>query len=233
MGKRALVIQHDHVSPPGPVGDRLAQRGYEVVLHQVVAEADFHSPGVFADLPDPAAYDVVVPMGAPWSAYDLGLIGSWVVSELDLLRSADQAGVPVLGICFGGQLLSIAHGGSVGPSPHPELGWVLIETDEPDLVPRGPWFQWHGDRWVLPPGAREIARNEAASQAYVLRRNLAVQFHPELTSTMLRGWLANGGAVEVVRHGLDVEELIDATVREDRPARQRAVGLVDAFLDRI
>ena len=233
MGKRALVIQHDHVSPPGPVGERLADRGYDVELHQVISEDDFRRPGVVADLPAPAAYDLIVPMGAIWSAYDLDLIGSWVVPELDLLRRADELGVPVLGICFGGQLLALAHGGSVGPSPLPELGWVVLEADEPGLVPAGPWFQWHNDRWELPPGAREIARNDAASQAWVLRRNLALQFHPELTAAMLEGWLANGGAASAIAHGHDLDELRAVTARGDRAARQRAGALVDAFLDRV
>ncbi len=227
------MIQHDHVSPPGPVGERLALRGYDVELLQLIDEADFANPGVHVDLPPATAYDVIVPMGAIWSAYDEELIGSWLLPELEMLREADAAGVPVLGICFGGQLLSIAHGGSVGPSPVPELGWVHVEADEPELVPAGPWFQWHGDRWVLPPGAREIARNEAASQAWVLRRNLALQFHPELTANMLEGWLANGGAAEAVAHGHGLAELRAVTAEHDAAARRRAGDLVDAFLGRV
>jgi GMP synthase-like glutamine amidotransferase len=231
--RKALIIQHDHVSPPGPVGERLAERGYDVELLQLIDEADFPAPGVSVELPEAAAYDVIVPMGAIWSAYDEGLIGSWLLPELDLLRQADADGVPVLGICFGGQLLSIVHGGTVGPSPVPELGWVEVHTDDPELVPSGPWFQWHGDRWELPPEAREIARNEAASQAWVLRRNLALQFHPELTATMLEGWLSNGGAASAVAHGHDLAELRAVTVRRDAAARQRARALVDGFLDRV
>ncbi len=230
---RALVIQHDHVSPPGPVGDRLEERLVDVELHQVVPLEDFHEPGVPARFPDVTAYDAVVAMGAPWSVYDDARIGSWVQPELDLLRVADAEGIPVLGICFGGQLLSAAHGGRVEASPSPEIGWVTIDSDDHDLVPHGPWFQWHSDRWVLPPAAREVARNAAASQAYVLRRNLAVQFHPELTSGMLHGWLDNGGDVEAIRLGQDPAALYAATVAEDPAARARAYTLVDAFLDRI
>lgn len=228
---RALVIQHDHVSPPGPVRDQLERRLFDVVEHQVVPEDSFDRPGVTTSFPAVTDFDLVVAMGAPWSVYDSELIGSWVEPELQLLRDADAGGVPTLGICFGGQLLAAAHGGEVERTSRPELGWVSVETDDPDLVPAGPWFQWHFDQWRLPDGATEIARNPVASQAFVLRRNLAVQFHPELTPGMLHGWLGNGGWRQVESLGIDVGELIGATVREAPAAEARTCALVDAFVD--
>jgi GMP synthase-like glutamine amidotransferase len=229
---RALVIQHDHVSPPGPVRDQLERRLFDVVEHQVVPEADFGRPGVSAAFPTVTEFDLVVAMGAPWSVYDHDLIGSWVEPELQLLREADTAGVPTLGICFGGQLLAAAHGGVVERSPRHELGWVSVETDQPALVAPGPWFQWHLDRWQLPPEATEIARNPVASQAFVLRRNLAVQFHPELTPSMLQGWLHNGGRLQVEALGSVEKELVEATAREASAAEARTHALVDAVVDR-
>ena len=89
-------------------------------------------------------------LGASWSAYDASL-HSWLLPELQLLRDAHEAQVPVLGVCFGGQLLAAAHGGSVARSAHPEIGWYDVESDD-DLVPAGRWFQWHYDRWQLPGG---------------------------------------------------------------------------------
>lgn len=229
---RALVIQHDHVSPHGPVGERLTERLFDVVEHEVVHLEDFASPGVTTSFPDVHEFDLVVPMGAPWASYD-ETIASWVRPEIKLLRDAHTAGIPVLGICFGGQLLALAHGGSVGPAPSPELGWNRIQTDDPELVPEGPWFQWHFDRWTVPPGATEIARSAAASQAFVLRRNLAVQFHPELTAAMLHGWLDNGGAENLRDNGLSPDEIYAATVAEEPAAVARTMALVDAFLDRV
>ena len=192
MSKSVLFVQHDHVSPPSLLGAAFEQRGFDVEMFQVVPAERSHHPGVEVVFPDPAQYDVIVPMGARWSSYDLPLIGSWVEPETAMLLAADRAGVPVLGVCFGGQLLAQAHGGTVAASDRPELGWRSVESDE-DFLAAGPWFQWHYDRWSLPAGAREIARNPAASQAFVIRRSLALQFHPELTTDMLQGWLANGG----------------------------------------
>ena len=230
---RALVIAHDHVSPIGPIGERLEQHGYRIETHDVVSEEQHHAPRVSPAFPDFTGFDVVVSMGAPWSTYDEPTIGSWVPAELDQLHAADVAGVPVLGICFGGQLLATAHGGSVTRSPHPEIGWSVVETSAPEVVPAGPWFQWHFDRWTLPPEAREIARNDAASQAFTLRRNLAVQFHPELTGAMLEGWLTLGGAEAVRDAGLDTDALLADTRAVDDRSRSRAHALVDGFLARV
>lgn len=227
---RVLVIQHDHSSPIGPVGERFDHHGYDVVEHLVVAEEFFSAPGVTTQFPDFTAFDAVVPMGAPWSTYDLATVGSWVVPELEQLRAADAAGVPVLGICFGGQLLAEAHGGSVRLTDKPEVGWYDVVSDEPGVVPPGPWFEWHYDAWTLPPGATEVARNANASQAFVLRRNLAVQFHPELTSTMLAGWLAYGGDAKAREFGLDPVTLLARTRAVDDRSRSRAHALVDGFL---
>jgi GMP synthase-like glutamine amidotransferase len=230
---RALVIKHDHVSPLGPIEERLGERGYACVNHEVITEETFRNPAVITTFPDPTQFDLIVPMGAIWAVYDVELVGSWVRPELDLLRAADTSGVPVLGICFGGQALAMAHGGDVTASPEPELGWTEVHSDDPATVPPGPWFQWHGDRWHLPPGAREVARNGAASQAFVLRRNLAVQFHPELVLNGLQAWLDLGGAEVARERGYDPDLLVKQTAEREADSRRRAHLLVDGFLDRV
>lgn len=230
---RVLFIEHDHISPPGPVGERFADHGYEVEELLVVPGERFHDPNVGMEFPSPTDYDAIVPMGAPWSAYAHEHIGAWVKPELDLLRAAHAAAVPVLGICFGGQLLAAAHGGEVAPSPHPELGWSVVHSDDEELVPSGIWFQWHSDRWTVPPQGTEIARNAAASQAFVLGRNLALQFHPELTVDMLVGWFAEGGRAQVTSRGLDADVMLAHTAALEPQARQRAHALVDSFLARV
>lgn len=230
---RALFLQHDHLSPPGPVAERFAARGYAVDEAVVVAPEDFHQPNQPFDFPDPRGYDALVVMGAPWGAWDDGTIGTWLLPELEWLREADELNVPVFGICFGGQLLARAHGGSVARAPRPQIGWTPVWTQEPELVGPGPWFEWHYDRWQVPPDARELARDALASQAFVLRRNLAVQFHPELTAAGLQGWFDNGGRDAVVADGQDPQVLYQHTLAEGQAAADRAHALVDAFLDRV
>ena len=230
---RALILQHDHVSPPGPVAERFAHRGYEIVEQVIVGPEDYHSPNQTFDFPDPREFDVLVPMGAPWGAWDDETIGNWLLPEIAWLRAADEYGVPVFGICFGGQLLARVHGGVVARAPRPEIGWTSIWTQEPDLVGAGPWFHFHYDRWQVPPGAREVARNSLASQAFVLRRNLAVQFHPELTAAALQGWYETGGRELVEADGQDPDVLFQHTLAEGEDAARRTHRLVDAFLDQV
>ncbi len=226
---RALVLQHDHLCPPGFVGERLIERGYELSVHLVVPPEHPDRPGVPADFPALAGVDLVVAMGAPWSAYDPA-VASWVEPELALLREADGADIPVLGICFGGQLLAAAHGGVVARATTPEIGWYEVSLADPS-VPDGPWFHWHFDAWTLPVGATELGRSAAASQAFRLRRNLALQFHPEIDEVILGGWLGDEPG-EVERHGLDPRTLLARTRELTLGSRRRAHALVDGFLER-
>ncbi|MFB7636413.1 type 1 glutamine amidotransferase [Streptomyces sp. NPDC056149] len=227
---RALVIVHDHMSSAGHVGERLVERGYRLDELLVVPASRYTTPDVEVAFPPATNYGLILALGAPWSVTRRN---AWIEAELALLRAAHAAGVPVLGICFGGQALAVALGGEVAPAPRFELGWRRLATDAPELVGPGPWFQFHGDRWHLPPGARELARNEVASQAFVCGRSLGVQFHPEVTPEVLRAWFAGVDPQLPARVGVDPERLV-AELRAELPAaRERARVLVDAFLDRV
>ncbi len=230
---RVLFIQQDHVSPPGPVGAAFAARGFEVTEFNVVPEEHFAAPGIVVEFPDPRDFDVLVPMGAPWAVYDDETIGAWIGAELEMLRTAHDTGVPVLGICFGGQALAAALGGSVFAAGDEEIGWYAVDTDEPDLVPAGPWFQWHSDRFDPPPGARVLARTALCPQAYVIGRSMGLQFHPELTGDQLAAWLDYGGRAYLEGVGADADALLAETRAVEAAAAGRTRDLVDAFLDQV
>ena len=230
---RALFVQHDHISPPGVLAERLSQHGYDVDKLVVVDEANYHSPGVSCAFPGVDDYDVVVVMGAPWGAWDDQRIGSWLSQELDWLRALNAGDVPVLGICFGGQAIARALGGSVAPAPREEIGFTTIHSEDPVLVSEGPWFQFHYDRWAVPPGAVEIARNPHASQAFVMGRTLALQFHPELDSEVLDVWALDGVLTDQVREsGQDFHVMREQVAAHDHRSWHLATKLIDGFLDR-
>ena len=226
---RALFIQHDPGARPGLVGEHLTRRGYEIdtlTVSDTIEDATFH--GAF---PGVDGYDLLVPLGAIFSLHDHDTVGSWIDRELELLREADERGVPVLGICFGGQALAAAHGGVVEPADRPEIGWHEIDTDDPELVPPGPWMQWHNDRFTVPAEAVEIARGPRGPQAFRLRRNLGLQFHPEVDERRVASWIEMGGpaAVRALEEvGTSREEVLaDCLVH-----RARAEAALDTLLER-
>jgi GMP synthase-like glutamine amidotransferase len=142
-------------------------------------------------------------------------------------------GVGVLGVCFGGQLVAAALGGGVERSDSPEIGWCDVHSSNSTLVPAGPWFQWHFDRWSLPPNATEIARNDCASQAFIQGSAMAVQFHPELDQQVLDVWIAEDRDGDAERLGLSAEALRARTVVEIADARRRLGLLVRGFLETV
>jgi len=229
---RALFIQHDPASRPGLVGDALAERGYDLELLTVGRSIDDATWD--GDFPRADEFDLLVPLGAIWSVYDRRAVGTWIDRELDLLREADRAGVPVLGICFGGQALAAAHGGEVRAAATPEIGFTTIESDVPYLVPTGPWMQWHSDVFTVPDGGVEVARNAVGPQAFRLRRNLGLQFHPEVDADIVASWVELGGAAAradlAAASGADLDTLL-AEARAQRSRCERDVAtLVDGFL---
>lgn len=226
---RVLFVHQNHSSPPGLVGDAFTALGYDVAEFTVVPRERYHSPDVTATFPDPLGYDAIVAFGAVWAVYDEAAIGTWIHDEIAFTRAAVAGGVPFLGICFGGQMLATALGGSVARAPEPEIGWHCVETDAPGLIDPGPWFQWHVDRFTVPDSVRVMARTRRASQAFVSGRSLGLQFHPELTSSVLQAWLDSGGEAELATHGVDVDALMTRTRATDRDAAVRAHELVRRF----
>ena len=222
---RALHVHHDANSSPGIVGDVLDSWGWEARVHQVCEVAG--SPVGGTDFPDPAGVDLVVLYGSRWSVYDSG-VAHWVEPELEFVRRADRAGVPVLGLCFGGQLLSAAFGGEVSESDVPEVGWLKIVPRTAEIEP-GPWLQWHFDRFTVPDGAEELAVSDAGPQAFRLRRNLALQFHPEADREVVEGWFADD-LDQIAAVGVDPEQLLAGAGRQGVAAHARAERLLSNFL---
>lgn len=230
---KALIIQHFHMSPTGPIGERLRYHGFELEEFLVVPEDQYDNPNIDVNFPSFEDYDLIVPLGAPWGAWDDQCIGKWLTPELQLFRDAVNAGIPVLGICFGGQLLARALGGSVGPAPAPEIGWQHIWTEDASLISAGPWFELHQDRFTVPPGAQEIARTPAASQAFTINKTLALQFHPEIEEQTLFDWVNTGDLALIRNAGLDPDILLAQTHKEIPAADKRAHALVDAYLSKV
>ena len=215
-----VAVRHHRIDDAGFIADAFAARGAQVRTHQFPREGP---------LPALDGVNHVVVLGADWSVYD-DRIADWLRAEVDWLRTADAAGVPVLGICFGAQALTVAIGGQVEAAPRSEIGWVTVSTDAADMIEPGPWLEFHSDRCLPPPGARVLARNELCVQAFSHGPNLAVQFHPEVDEAQLGRWLAAGGRATAEQAGQDPDALLAQTAAEEPAAALRADRLVAAAL---
>jgi GMP synthase-like glutamine amidotransferase len=116
-----------------------------------------------------------------------------LTGEIDLLAAAVAAGLPVLGVCLGAQLLACALGGEVGPAGTAEVGLgtvALTPAGERDgvLGPSGrvvPVLHWHEDTFIIPPGAQLLASsNRCVNQAFRVGRAYGLQFHVELDAAL-------------------------------------------------
>jgi GMP synthase-like glutamine amidotransferase len=219
-GLRALIVQHEQPTPGGYVHQWLEERGAEQDIYRI----DIEDREV-----DPREYGMIVSLGSEFAAFDDSI--PWLEKEKALLLGAAEADVPVLGICFGGQLLARLLGGRSYRGEIAEIGWLPVRSSERSLVSDGPWFQWHFDTFTTPPGARLIADSVAGPQAYTIGRSMGVQFHPEVTPEIMDSWVA------VYRHeldqeGVDPDRLLMETYDRADATRAAAWRLFDGFLAR-
>ncbi len=216
---RALILQHEEPTPPGHVTEWLNGHGADVEVLRI----DLEDSQV-----DPGRYDLIVSLGSEFAAYDD--THEFVKREARLMRRAVDTDVPILGLCFGGQMLARVLGGEVRRGSGSEIGWLPVRTRDPGLVPEGPWFQWHFDVITAPPGATVIAETDLGTQAFVAGRSLGLQFHPEVTPEIMDAW------VRTYRHELDAEgvdpdALLEETNRRAQESKRTSWRLLEGYLD--
>lgn len=205
----------------GHFHERLLQRGAELV------ELDHDDLPTYGSVGDT---DLIFLLGSNKGAHE----PRWkdvVESESAFVRSALRAGTPVMGICYGAQLMARALGGTSWRADRPEIGWQRVDTIDPILCPEGPWGQMHRD--VFAPGqqSRVIGTSWRGPQCFVDEslgaRSIAWQFHPEVTAATYERWVNDGYYGE---SGIDTKELIRQAYAHEPQTRNMAHDLVDAAL---
>jgi GMP synthase-like glutamine amidotransferase len=212
---RLLILEHERESPAGFLAGWAQGRGHSLETLDVPTLNGW---------PDPGESDVVVSLGSDCSAH--ASADPWIEREITFLRESHRAGVPILGICFGAQALALALGGTARRADFAEVGWSLVDSSEPDLLPRGPWFGWHEDIFSVPLGAREIARSDAGPLAFVSGLSIGLQFHPEVDSNVIQGWIS-GARDRIAELSIDEDALLGDLAADGDAARVRAEDLFD------
>jgi GMP synthase (glutamine-hydrolysing) len=177
-------------------------------------------------------HDGVVITGSRSSVYQ---DEPWIDTLVDRVARAADRGHPVLGICFGHQVLAEALGGHVEAMDGIELGYREVRrVDDGDpllagLDDRFVAFETHSDRVTeLPPGATLLAENDRGVQAFRRGDCWGVQFHPEY----------DRASAERVTRGKELPEerlraVLDGIDDEHHAAACRTKRLFDSFTDHV
>jgi GMP synthase (glutamine-hydrolysing) len=184
-----LLVRNDEVETFGVAPDALDAAGVPVRIWDAVG----------GETPPPidAASGVVV-FGSTFNIEHAD-DQPFITRAAELCRAAVDSGTPLLGICFGAQLLAWALGRPVLKAPVREVGFEPIRptVDAPadpllsHLADGDHGFQWHMDTYDLPEGSTLLARGDAvANQAFrVGDAAWGVQFHLEIDAAELDLWL--------------------------------------------
>lgn len=152
--------------------------------------------------PDIHSFDMLVILGGMMGAYEEDEY-PWLFEEKQCIRQAIESKKIVLGICLGAQLIAEALGGKAYPHMHHEIGWWDVRFEEKvEQIPlfhhlprKLKFFQYHGDTFDLPEGARWLAESDGCKNQVFLYgdRVLGLQFHPEFREQKLQEIVALHG----------------------------------------
>ncbi len=180
------ILQHVPYEGPGLIAEQARQLGLRLE-HRHLYRGE--------RVPDLGELDGLIVMGGPMGVGDVEA-HPHLKAEVELLADASAAGLPVLGVCLGAQLLARALGGEVFPAEEPEIGpgtVKLTAAGRSDAVfgpaePSLPVLHWHEDTFSLPPGAELLASSDRiVNQAFRAGRSYGLQFHVELDGALTAG----------------------------------------------
>ncbi|MDX6581083.1 MAG: hypothetical protein QOI10_267 [Solirubrobacterales bacterium] len=227
---RTLAISHQRDAGPGVFAEAIAAAGHELDLWLI--------PETGEPPADPLGYDAVMTFGGAMHA-DQPDRHPWIEPEKELLSELIAAGVPLLGVCLGSQLVVEAAGGEARRAPEPEIGWHRVElttegTEDPLLAPLAPSFeafQWHSYECVPPAGAAILARSPVCVQAFRVGSAWGIQSHPEVSAADAAHWIDDYRSdSDAVRIGVDPASLGRETEGRIAAWNELGRGLCSRFL---
>jgi len=160
-----IVFQHSQIGTPGRLGMTLRDHGFDL---------DIRRP----DLKDPVPTDLddvhgLVILGGPQNVTDIAAL-PWMQQEAGLIRAATEAGLPVIGICLGAQLIAHSLGGQIAPREKPAIGFSMLHLNpagQTETMLAGvAWdhpqpFSCGQEIKQLPPGAQLLASADGVKHA--------------------------------------------------------------------
>jgi GMP synthase (glutamine-hydrolysing) len=225
---RVLVIQHDLDDALNDLANPLVDAG--LTIDTWCTWLDTEPPYALDD------FSGVISMGAVASVLNVDS-KPWIANEIALLQEALAQSIPILGVCFGSQILATAAGGSVRKGEFAEIGWcdVTMTPDaktDPLFKVFSPIFvgmQFHYDTFDLPENARVLATAQGMIQGYRIGPNAwATQFHIEANPSIVHGWLGTYRS-EIDAQGVNIDSLRSTTEQYWRKHREISTNFGAAF----
>lgn len=214
---RLLVFQHVAHEILGTLDPVLRGSGFRIKYVNFERHPNFD--------PSLEGYDGLIVLGGPMNVDEVESF-PYLGREVYSIRKALQAGMPILGICLGSQLIAKALGAKVYKNREKEIGWYDLSTtakgNKDPLTSHFSGvekvFQWHGDTFDIPEGAELLAYSPLCkNQAFRYGDNVyGLQFHLEVNEPMVERWFripANKKEIRELNGKIDPDR-----IREETPS---------------
>lgn len=181
--KSIAIFQHDPLQRPGYLLQFLDKLG---LPSQIIRPCEGD------DVPRSARlFSGIVVLGSDASVNDTD---GWIERELRIAKDAVACDIPLLGHCFGAQLMARALGATVQRGAGANIGWSKLR-----LTPAGRpifgdvaaihAFNWHYESFAIPAGAtRTLFGEHCLNKGFAFGKHLAFQSHLEITEEIVRNW---------------------------------------------
>jgi GMP synthase (glutamine-hydrolysing) len=199
---RAVCLKHVPFEGPGAFATALSARGVSLERYLVPQDG----------LPKDAG-DLLIVMGGPMSVNDSD---PWIAEETAFIRSALQAGTPVIGVCLGSQFMAKSLGVTIRPGKALEIGMTPVrltaEAKQDPVFSTLPEsfevFEWHGEVFDLPKDCVSMASSDIAPlQAFRYgARAYGLLFHLEMEENGIES-LCQECAPDLTRADLTVQQV--------------------------
>jgi GMP synthase (glutamine-hydrolysing) len=232
---KILVIQHNDDDNLNDLAAPFLEAGLEIV--------QWHAEKTPAPVSSLEGFSGLVSLGA-FAGVEDEASSAWMPFERSLIESALAAEMPVLGLCFGSQLLASVAGAEVGKSGSPEVGWYEVEMapeaaedplfgvlgSQPEVI------QYHYDtfNWPTPnPEVTILGTANGMNQAFRVGKNAwGTQFHIEMNLPTMLGWIASYPRAFEKAGNVPTEQ-VELTRQNWRLHQERSVALGRAFAQQV
>ncbi len=232
---KILVVVHDIDDHLNEMANPIAEAGILMDTWDVLNDS-VGKP----DLDNLEQYSGIISMGAHAGVLEESK-HAWMSHERKIMKWALDSETPLLGLCFGSQLLASAAGGRIYKAETGEFAWTKVDmlpeaANDPVIGTLGETvdaFQFHYDNIELPKNAVLLGESNGTIEAFRVGSSAwATQFHPEVGLSQQLAWLSTyRGAF--IREGIDINEQIAKSHELAASYRKQAWDLSEAFAKQV